>query len=132
MRVSDISNIRLNNQQISATKFKSPNEIIGWMGAMQAQEFLMAKWAIGVRLPDSTEKIIENAFDKGEILRTHLLRPTWHIVSPDDIYWLIELTAPPIRSSLKTRHKELGLTEGILRKSNQLQGQKLIHIFSKS
>ena len=75
MTLSDISNIRLINQQVTATKFKTAKDIVGWMGAMQAQDYAMSKWAIGTRLPSSTIKMVEEAIDKGEIIRTHLLRP---------------------------------------------------------
>jgi hypothetical protein len=90
------------------------------MGAMQAQDYAMAKWAIGVRLPGSTDRAIEAALDAGEIIRTHLLRPTWHFASADDIYWMLELTAPRIKAGLKSRHIELGLDETIVRKSNAI------------
>lgn len=95
---TNISQRRLINQQLKGTKFKTPKDIVSWMGAMQAQDYNMAKLAIGVRLPESTDKMIEEAFNKGEILRTHLLRPTWHFVSADDIYWLLELTGPRLKS----------------------------------
>lgn len=114
---TNISQRRLINQQLKGTKFKTPKDIVSWMGAMQAQDYNMAKLAIGVRLPESTDKMIEEAFNKGEILRTHLLRPTWHFVSADDIYWLLELTGPRLRASLETRHKELGITEKIINQS---------------
>jgi hypothetical protein len=120
MKLTDISNLRLTNQHIEGLKFKTAKEIVGWMGAMQAQDFNMSKWAIGVRLPGATEKQIESAIGSGEIIRTHLLRPTWHYVSSDDIYWMLELTAPRIRSFIKSRDKELGLTEKIFRKSNAI------------
>lgn len=120
MTLTDITNIRLISQQIAATKFKTVKEIVGWMGAMQAQDYAMSKWAIGARLPNSTEKEIEHAADNGDIIRTHLLRPTWHFVSAEDIYWLLELTAPRIKASLKSRHNELELTESILKKSNTI------------
>ncbi|MEW6108889.1 MAG: winged helix DNA-binding domain-containing protein [Nitrospirota bacterium] len=102
------------------TKFKTVKDIVGWMGAMQAQDYAMVKWAIGVRLPGSTVQVIETAINNGEIIRTHLLRPTWHFVSADDIYWMLELTAPQIKASLKSRHKELGLSETIFSKSNTI------------
>lgn len=120
MTLSDISNIRLINQQITATKFKTVKDIVGWMGATQAQDYAMAKWAIGARLPNSTVEMVEDAIDKGEIIRIHLLRPTWHIISADDIYWLLELTAPKIKASLRTRHKGLELTESVIGKTNVL------------
>jgi hypothetical protein len=120
MKLKDITNIRLRSQHITETKFKTAKEIVSWMGAMQAQDFNMAKWAIGIRLPGSTEKIIETAFNYGEILRTHLLRPTWHFVSSDDINWMLDLTASHIKASLKSRWKELELTENIFNKSNTI------------
>jgi hypothetical protein len=125
MNLSDVAKLRLENQQLAGSKLKTVKSIVGWMGAMQAQDFNMAKWAIGVRLPGSTEQAVRESFDKGEILRTHLLRPTWHFVSAEDIHWLLELTAPHIRASLRSRHKELGLTKGVIVKSNGIMEREL-------
>lgn len=120
MNPDDISTLRLHNQQIAATNLKTPKELVGWMGAMQAQDFNQAKWAIGVRLPHLTEAQIESAFNNGEIIRTHLMRPTWHFVSADDIYWMLELTAPQIKSASKSRIRDLGLTEMVFGKSKEI------------
>jgi hypothetical protein len=90
------------------------------MGAMQAQDYPMLKWAVGLRLPHSTESEVEAAFNRGEILRTHLMRPTWHLVSADDIYWMLELTAPQIKSQGKSRNRELGLTAEVLSASRKV------------
>lgn len=120
MSLTDIAHMRLISQQIAETKFKTIKELVGWMGAMQAQDYAMVKWAIGVRLPNPTDQAVETAINNGEIIRTHLLRPTWHLVSAADIYWLLELTAPQIKASLKSRHKELGLSETIIMKSNSV------------
>jgi len=87
MILTDITKLRLISQHIVGSKLKTVKEIVEWMGAMQAQDYAMAKWAIGVRLPGSTDRMIESAMNKGEILRTHLLRPTWHFVSANDIRW---------------------------------------------
>ena len=120
MNPDDISTLRLQNQQIAAAKLKSSTELVAWMGAMQAQDFNQAKWAIGVRLPYLTEAQIESAFNNGEIIRTHLMRPTWHFVSADDIYWMLELTAKQIKSTTKSRNRDLGLTEIVLGKSKEI------------
>lgn len=125
MNLAEISNLRLLSQQIAEAKFKSAKEIVGWMGAMQAQDYSMAKWAIGIRLADSTVHLIESAIDKGQIIRTHLLRPTWHFVSSDDIFWMLALTAPQIKAILKTRDKALELNEKIYGKSNAIIEQAL-------
>ncbi len=118
MDFKDIAKARLVNQQIAGTKFKTAKEIVHWMCAMQAQDYNMSKWAVGIRLPGSTEKMIEDAVNSGEILRTHLLRPTWHFVSSDDINWMLDLTAPRLKSSLKSRWKAMELTETVFKKSN--------------
>ena len=120
MTLTDISNIRLFSQRIAGCEFKTAKEIVSWMGAMQAQDYLMSKWAIGTRLSNSTNTTVEDAIDKGEIIRTNLMRPTWHYVSADDIYWILELTAPQIKSAMKSRHFSLELSEDMVSKSKQL------------
>lgn len=114
---SRIIHLRLVSQQLAGTNFHAVKENVRWMGAMQAQDFSMAKWAIGCRLPGSTEADVEASVSRGEIIRTHLLRPTWHFVAAEDVRWMLELTAPSIRNSLKSRHRELELTEKIFIKS---------------
>jgi len=111
----DISNIRLESQHVAKKEFTTVKDIVGYMGAIQAQDYAMVKLAVGSRLANSTESLVETAIDNGDIIRTHLLRPTWHIVSADDIYWLLELTAPRIKASLNSRHKELELSEPVLK-----------------
>ena len=125
MTVSDIVNYRLFNQQIAQTSFSAPQEIVSWMVAMQAQEYAMSKWAIGLRLNGVTDVDVENAFNDGLILRTHLLRPTWHFVTPDDIRWLVELTAPRIRKAMAYYDRELELDSTIYKKCNDIIGKAL-------
>jgi hypothetical protein len=125
MTISDISFRRLHNQQITSTSFKTAKELVGWMSALQAQDYNQAKWAIGVRLPHLTEKQIESAFNRGEILRTHLMRPTWHFVSPEDIYWLVGLSAKQIKSAMKTRNRQLELTEEDFKTSQEVMVKAL-------
>lgn len=120
MSATNIAHLRMLNQQITVTNLSTPRELLNWMGAMQAQDFNQAKWAVGLRLPNVTEKQIEEAFKRGEILRTHLMRPTWHFVSPDDIYWILELTAKQIKSAMKARNRQLELTEEVFRKSQEV------------
>lgn len=90
------------------------------MGAIQAQDFAMAKWAIGVRLQGVLEKDVDHAIDRGDILRTHLIRPTWHFVAAEDINWLLDLTAPQIKAAQKARDRQLELTEVLYTKSNNV------------
>ena len=125
MTSSEIIKLRLFNQQLTKTKYTKPQELVSWMGAIQAQDYSMAKWAIGLRLPKTDDTIIEKAFNEGKILRTHVLRPTWHFVTPQDIRWMLELTAPRILSSLVHNDRHLALTKKILKKTNDVLAKAL-------
>ena len=110
---STIADIRPVNHQLIKTNCTTPRQIVAHFGIMQAQDFNAAKWAIGVRLDGCTDKTVCDAFNKGEILRTHILRPTWHFVTPENIRWMLQLSAKRIMSSMKSRDRELGLTDEI-------------------
>ncbi len=125
MNKTDIAGIRLFNQQIAATKFTRAEEIVSWFGAMQAQDYGMAKWAVGLRLPGATAETIEAAVASGKILRTHILRPTWHFVAAEDIRWMLALTARRIRSAGAAMFRYLELDEKILKKSNRIIAKAL-------
>ena len=85
------------------------------MGAVQAQEYGPAKWGLGLRLPKgSTDTAIERAIDKGRILRTHVLRPTWHFVAQADIRWMLELTGPPVQRRMAAYDRQLGLDASVM------------------
>ena len=120
MDPSHLSLLRLANQHIAGTRFTSPKDIVAWMGAMQAQDHAMVKWAVGIRLPGATDGSVEAAIDNGDIIRTHVLRPTWHFVSAEDVRWMLALTAPHIRKGLTGRHRALGLTNSVLAKSRKV------------
>jgi len=90
------------------------------MGALQAQDYAMAKWALGVRLLGTTEDLVENSINKAEIIRTHLMRPTWHLVTAEDVRWMLTLTAPYIKSSVKSMQKKLGLSEALFKQTNSI------------
>ena len=83
---------------------------MAWLGAVQAQEFGPAKWGLGLRLPETTtDSSIDKAFDDGRILRTHVMRPTWHFVASADIRWMLELTAPRVHRTIGHYCRKLGL-----------------------
>src|SRR5690349_8856972 len=125
MDARKIAGMRLINQQIAGTKFKKPSEVVKWLCAMQAQEYAMAKWAIGLRLGNTTDKKVEDAFNSGKILRTHILRPAWHFVSPDDIRWLIDLTAPRVNAANAFMYRKLELDDKVFRRTNSILSKML-------
>lgn len=126
MKNDEIAYLRLYNQKLSGNKKYSPLEIAGWMGALQAQDYNMVKWAFGARMQEDAKKeTVDNAINNSEIIRTHLLRPTWHFVSAENFLWLHGLTSPRLRSSMKSRHDSLGLDKILLEESNRIISQAL-------
>lgn len=106
----EVANRRLSNQYITRKGLRQPAEVVAWFGGVQAQEYLPAKWALALRMSaGATESQIEQAFTEGKILRTHVLRPTWHFVTPADIRWMLELTAPSVHRRMSTYDRQLGL-----------------------
>ena len=95
-------------------------------GAVQAQDYAGAKWALGQRIMgDATDAAMDKAFNEGTILRTHLMRPTWHFVTPADIRWLLMLTAPRVHAANAHMYRSLELDEVTLRKSNGIMEKAL-------
>jgi hypothetical protein len=90
--------IRTLSQQLENPLFDNPKKLVSWMGAMQAQDYTMSKWAVGVRLKSATISDVENALARGEILRTHVMRPTWHLVAAEDIRWMLELNREKLKA----------------------------------
>lgn len=120
MTLSEISTRRLGNQCVIRHQFHDPVTLVQHMGAMQAQDFPMSRWALGLRLPGATDAGIQHEIDKGSIIRTHVMRPTWHLVSAADIRWMIALSARTIRSQMTGRNNDLGLTVRMLERSAKL------------
>lgn len=106
--------MRLAAQQLQAASMPGIATLVSYMGAVQAQDFAMSKWAIGSRLNEATRLDVDNALASGSIIRTHILRPTWHIVAATDIMWMLNLTAPNILRITGGYHKSVELTPKIL------------------
>ena len=86
--------IRLLNQQLVAPQFSNPAEVVYYMGAMQAQEYRQMRWAVAMRTSKPSHKAFKKAFDDGRIIRMHLMRGTWQLVSAEDYWPMIDLFAP--------------------------------------
>ena len=120
MNESDILKVRLHRQMLQPEFSGSVQDAVARMGAMQAQEYASVKWAIGSRVQGSTMDEVENALELGELIRTHVLRPTWHVVSAKDVRWMLELTAARIKQKMKPRDTQLGLTPALIKQSESI------------
>src|SRR5688500_9757152 len=115
----DVAGQRLHNQHLSSTDFKKPADVVKWLGAVQAQDYYGAKWALGQRMVGATDDAIEKAFAEGKILRTHILRPTWHFVAPADIRWMLRLTSSRVNAANSYYHRKLELDDAVFSRSNK-------------
>lgn len=136
---SNIAHQRLRNQWISTPKLGTSSDVVAWLGAVQAQDYAGAKWALGLRLKGVMDDEVDQAFAAGTILRTHVLRPTWHFVTPADIRWLLALTAPRVHVVNAHMYRKLELTQAVFKRSHAVLtkalqgGQQLtrdeLHVF---
>jgi len=112
--VTGIPARRLRAQRLTGEPFESPVDAVRWLGAVQSQDYSGAKWALGQRSRGVTDSDLDRLYDDGAILRTHVMRPTWHFVLPDDVRWLLELTGYRIRRGLAARYRELELNDKVV------------------
>jgi hypothetical protein len=109
----DLAGERLRSQRLVGAPFATPEEVVGWLGVVQAQDYAGAKWAVAQRTRACTDDDVEEACNDGRILRTHVLRPTWHLVLPADIRWMLALSAPRIKAAMAFYDRKLGLTDAV-------------------
>lgn len=120
-----VKNIRIQSQQLAEPLFDNPKDLVSWMGAVQGQDLVMSKWAIGMRLKSASLSKVDEALRNGEILRTHILRPTWHLVVPEDIRWMIALSTKRLKSSCKGADKHFEIDDKLCVKVNKLLEKSL-------
>jgi hypothetical protein len=117
---TELAHWRMRSLRLSGAPFGAPDEVVGWLGAVQSQDYGPAKWSLGQRADGVVDAAVDRAFADGAILRTHLLRPTWHFVLPADIRWMLELTAPRVHALNAYMYRRLGLDGAVVAKSTAL------------
>jgi len=120
MNTSDVLLQRLHNQKLSSSEIEKPADVVRWLGAVQAQDYNAAKWALALRMRNATDAAVEEDFNEGRIIRTHLLRPTWHFVAPEDVRWLLQLTAPQVNRRCGPNYRKFELDDAVFKRSNKV------------
>lgn len=121
----DIAHQRLHNQAIAPADMVTPGALVKQLGAVQAQDYLGALWAVGLRMQQAIEADIEQAIANREIIRTWPMRGTLHFVAPDDVRWMLALLTPRIIARAARRHKQLELDEVTFARSETLFAKAL-------
>ncbi|MET4637095.1 winged helix DNA-binding domain-containing protein [Mycetocola sp. 2940] len=114
----DIVRRRLVSQRLAGEPFDTVADAVGWLGAVQAQEFAEAKWSLAERVRDCTDADVEEAFSRGDIVRTHVLRPTWHFLTREDARWILRLTRPRVHALNAYWYRRAELDDGVFARAD--------------
>ena len=116
-----IAELRLRNQRLSGGPRRRPEDVVAWLGAVQAQEYPAARWGLALRMREgTTDAAIRRAVDEGQLLRIHVMRPTWHFVTPADARWMLELTSARVLRTMSTYYRHSGLDGELLARSTAI------------
>jgi hypothetical protein len=112
---------RLRDQRLAGDPFATPHEVVSWLVAVQAQDWPECRWSIAQRLvPGATAEHVDAALASGAIVRTHVLRPTWHAVAAEDVRWLLELTAARVHRAAARSYRAHELHDDLLRRAHEV------------
>jgi hypothetical protein len=120
MRLATIARLRLATQHVSRRVLDDPAAVVRWLGAVQAQDYLGALWAVGLRTRQATEESVEAAIARGAIIRTWPMRGTLHFVAPADLRWMLALLTPRVMAASASRYRQLELDDAVLARSARL------------
>ena len=111
--------VRLRNQRLTRPDLRDPAAVVEWLGAVQSQDYAGAQWGVSLRMPALTAAAFDRAFDEGRILRTHVLRPTWHFVAPADIRWMQAISAPRVLAVSRSYFRKMELDPATIRRTQR-------------
>ena len=102
---------RLITQGLAGPPRANVADVVGNLLAVQAQDAPLTRWSLAMRTGHGSDPDLRAALDSGSVVRTHVLRPTWHLVPADDLRWLLALTSPRVVSSMRAQRRRLGLDD---------------------
>lgn len=120
MDARDITHRRLHNQHLSGAGLSDPVAVVRHLGCVQAQEYPFARWGVGQRCAGVTDDAVCEAVNAGRLLRTHIIRPTWHFVAPEDIRWIQGVTAPRVHRLSGTYYRLHGLDDEMAQRTGRV------------
>jgi hypothetical protein len=123
--LSDIAKQRLINQGLVKPTLQTATDVVATLGAVQAQDYAASKWGISQRTTGLTDAQIEKEIDDGKIVRTHILRPTWHFVAAADIRWMLALSAPRVHAANAYWYRHLEVDDAVARRSRTVMARAL-------
>jgi hypothetical protein len=113
------------NSGLFQPRFERPEAVVSWMGAVQSQDYPGAAWGLARRTRTPADAPVHEAFDAGRILRTHILRPTWHFVAPADLRWMLALSGPRVQVCNRSLYRSLSLDARTLARGHSIIARAL-------
>ena len=123
-----IAHARLRNSRLVGWPLPTPEAVVGWFGAVQAQDVPGALWAIAQRMPPDAAPTLAGlgaAMDAGQFIRTHGPRPTWHFLAPEDLRWILSLVGPRVELQNRSMGRREGVTDDDLRRGIEIARDRL-------
>ena len=121
-----VGRLRLASQRLAGMEATSVPELVRWMTAMQAQDLPAALWAVGVRVPGAGLSQVRAAINSGAIVRSWPMRGTLHLVAPEDLRWMLDLTAERLTRSIAGRHRQLEIAWADVEKARDLALDRIL------
>ena len=121
----DIALWRMSNLGLLDGRFGTPEEAVRRLCGVQSQDYGPAKWSIAMRTRGIRDEAMDKIFNAGALVRTHVLRPTWHFVLPEDIRWMLKVTGPRVQALNAYMYRREELDETILNKSTKVLSRAL-------
>lgn len=122
---SGFARLRLAHQRLDGDPAESAEDAVRWLGAVQSQDYHDAKWSIGQRCRSLTGSEFDACFNSGRVLRTHVLRPTWHFVPPEDLGWMQRLTSPRVHALNAAYYRKEGIDAAVVKRGRKLVERQL-------
>jgi hypothetical protein len=117
--------LRLASQGLAGSGLGSPAEAVRWMTATQAQDLQAALWAVGARVPGAGMSRVRAAIDDGSVVRSWPMRGTLHLVAPEDLRWMLEITNDRLSKGIAGRHRELDITRADIEKCRDIALERI-------
>ncbi len=114
-----IARTRAASQRLTRPAAWTPARLVAWLGAVQSQDYPLGKWSIAQRL-SSANVAVDRAIANGSIVRTHVLRPTWHFVARDDLRWMQALTSARVLAPMQGWNRRHGIEAAAIARSMKI------------
>ncbi len=115
----EVARRRLRAQLLSATTFAKAADVVAWLGAVQAQDYSGALWAVGLRMVDARACDVERSIEERAIVRSWPMRGTLHFLAASDARWMMELLAPRAAAAAAGRLRAMGIDERVLSRARR-------------